>query len=413
MKKVFFTLITLFALLTGRAVGQVRQLDYFLDEGLRNSPLLRDYSNQLISSGIDSALARANYKPQVSLTSNNFYVPTINGFGYDPIVTNGGNYSAMLNINQNLASKRYLQTQFYGIRLTKDSIRNESKISEQDLKRAITSQYIVTYGDGQNLEFYNQVHELLATEDSVLKKLTQSNVYRQADYLTFLVTLQQQELQIKQIQIQYRTDLSTLNYLCGIFDTASCTLAYPSIQLSVNSDAANSIFYRKYVLDSLSLLNNLSLLKYNYRPRVTVYANGGYLSSFMYQAEKNIGAGIGLNLNLPIYDGNQRKLQIRKITLKKESVNNYRDFFKTQHSQQIALLKQQLVSTEALINDIDAQIKYAETLIKVNREFMAIGDAKISDVVIAVNNYLTAKNLLTQNNINRLQIINQINYWNR
>ncbi|MBN9485243.1 MAG: hypothetical protein BGO70_03065 [Bacteroidetes bacterium 43-93] len=413
MKGVLFTSIALFGLFIGRTVAQVRQLDYFLDQGLKNSPLLRDFSNQLISNGIDSALVRANYKPQVSFTSNNFYAPTINGFGYDPIVTNGGGYSAMLNVNQNLASNKYLQTQFYGIRLTKDSLSNEKRISERDLKRTITSQYIVTYGDEQNLLFYNQVHELLTSEDSVLKKLTQSNVYRQADYLTFLVTLQQQELQIKQLQIQYRTDLSTLNYLCGIFDTTVSALEYPGIQLAVNGDAINSIFYRKYILDSLSLENNLSLLKYNYRPRVTVYANGGYNSSLMYQAEKNIGAGIGLNLNLPIYDGNQRKLQIRKITLKKESVINYRDFFNAQYNQQITMLRQQLVSTEALIKDIDAQIKYAETLIKVNRRFMTTGDAKISDVVIAINNYLTAKNLLTQNNINRLQIINQINYWNR
>ncbi|MBS1780798.1 MAG: TolC family protein [Bacteroidetes bacterium] len=413
MKGVLFTSIALWTLFIGRTVAQVRQLDYFLNQGLKNSPLLRDFSNQLISNGIDSALVRANYKPQVSFTSNNFYAPVINGFGYDPTVTNGGGYSAMLNVNQNLASKKYLQTQFYGIRLTKDSLSNEKKISEGDLKRTITSQYIVTYGDEQNLLFYNQVHELLTSEDSVLRKLTQSNVYRQADYLTFLVTLQQQELQIKQLQIQYRTDLSTLNYLCGIFDTTVSALEYPAIQLAVNGDAINSIFYRKYILDSLSLVNNLSLLKYNYRPRVTIYANGGYNSSLMYQAEKNIGAGVGLNLNLPIYDGNQRKLQIRKITLKKESVINYRDFFNAQYNQQITMLRQQLVSTEALIKDIDAQIKYAETLIQVNRRFMTTGDAKISDVVIAINNYLTAKNLLTQNNINRLQIINQINYWNR
>jgi hypothetical protein len=44
---------------------------------------------------------------------------------------------------------------------------------------------------------------------------------------------------------------------------------------------------------------------------------------------------------------------------------------------------------------------------------METGDAKITDFVIAINNYLSAKNLLTQNNINRMQIMNQLNYWNR
>jgi hypothetical protein len=33
------------------------------------------------------------------------------------------------------------------------------------------------------------------------------------------------------------------------------------------------------------------------------------------------------------------------------------------------------------------------------------------DYVTAINNYLNAQNLLTQNSIDRLRIQNQINYW--
>jgi hypothetical protein len=36
----------------------------------------------------------------------------------------------------------------------------------------------------------------------------------------------------------------------------------------------------------------------------------------------------------------------------------------------------------------------------------------MKDYVTAINNYLQAQNLLTQNNINRLKILNQVNYWN-
>ena len=35
------------------------------------------------------------------------------------------------------------------------------------------------------------------------------------------------------------------------------------------------------------------------------------------------------------------------------------------------------------------------------------------DYVTAINNYLSAQNLLTLNNIARLKIVNQINYWNQ
>ena len=50
---------------------------------------------------------------------------------------------------------------------------------------------------------------------------------------------------------------------------------------------------------------------------------------------------------------------------------------------------------------------------KVNEKLLTTGDAKIPDFVIAINNYLSARNLLAQNNINKLQVINQINYWNK
>lgn len=411
MKSKVFLFISLF--LASQALGQMHDLEYFVTRGLANSPLLKDLNNQLIANQIDSELFLANYKPQVSMASDNFYPQVIHGYGYDPAITNGGNYSALINVNQSFIGRKHLNAEFAGLHIMHDSIGNQREISEHDLKRTITAQYITAYGDEQQLKFYNEIHHLLAEEDSILKQLTRSNVYRQSDYLTFLVTVQQQELQIKQLQIQHQTDVAMLNYLCGIFDTVSYALSYPSIKFNINENNSNSIFYRKYELDSLSLNNNLLLLNYSYRPRIAAYANAGYNSSLMYQAEKNFGTGIGLNLSMPIYDGHKRKLQTRKINLQQNSVKNYRNFFKAQYDQQLSMLTQQLASTEKLIDDINSQIRYSEALINVNKKFLSTGDIRISDVIIAINNYLTAKNLLTQNNISRLQIINQINYWNR
>jgi S1-C subfamily serine protease len=44
---------------------------------------------------------------------------------------------------------------------------------------------------------------------------------------------------------------------------------------------------------------------------------------------------------------------------------------------------------------------------------LVTGDVRIADYIIAIGNYLNAKNIITQNTINKLQIINQVNYWNR
>jgi hypothetical protein len=62
---------------------------------------------------------------------------------------------------------------------------------------------------------------------------------------------------------------------------------------------------------------------------------------------------------------------------------------------------------------IDDQIKYSESLIKVDTQLLQTGDVKIADLILAINNYLTVKNLKTQTTISKLQLVNQLNYWNR
>ena len=66
-----------------------------------------------------------------------------------------------------------------------------------------------------------------------------------------------------------------------------------------------------------------------------------------------------------------------------------------------------------LLADIDEQMKFSESLIKVDTKLMQTGDLRIADLILAINNYLSIKNLKTQTNITHLQLINQLNYWNR
>lgn len=411
MEKYLF--VFLLVAISTPSLGQTRDLDYYLKQGIENSPLLMDYANQIKSAQIDSQRMRAVYKPQVTAASGAYYAPVVNGYGYDAALTNSGSYAALVTVDQAIVSKGNLNTQIAATRLQRDSIANTRKISEQDLRRTIISQYVTTYGDLLQLNFNEKVIDLLAKEEGILKKLTETNVYKQAEYLTFLVTRQQQALQLKQLRIQFRTNLSTLNYLCGIYDTTYTALAEPVIATTVTPDISNSIFYRQYILDSMRGLNNIALLKYSYRPRLNAFINGGYNSSFLFEAYKNFGTSAGLNFSLPIYDGRQKHLQYEKIMLTEASRISYRDFFTRQYNQQVALLQQQLNATEALIDDINNQVKYAETLINVNGRLMETGDTRIADYVIAINSYLAAKNLLTQNSISRLQIMNQLNYWNK
>ncbi len=412
MQKNIFLIIVLTGSLFSCS-AQSNQLQYYIDNALHNSPLLKDYQNQVQLNKYDSLLIQASFKPQVTGSSINSYAPVIRGWGYDDIVTNGGGFATLVGVNKSLPNKKNLAAQFENIGLQNQSIANTSQITEQDLKRTIIAQYITADGSLQQLNVNKEISNLLYREEIILKKLTQSNVYKQADYLAFLVTLQQQDLLVKQLTIQYNNDLGTLKYLSGITDTATVLLQNPDINLKPLPGITQSVFFKQFKIDSLKLSNNKRLVDINYRPKVNLYADAGFNSTLAYSAYKNFGTSFGVSLIVPVYDGKQKQLQYSKIDIAEKTRASYQSFFSSQYRQQIAQLTQQLSATEDLITDINNQLKYTQSLIDVSGKLLGAGEVRITDYIIALNNYINAKNLITQNNISRLQIINQLNYWNR
>ncbi len=393
--------------------GQSYNVDFYIKMALQGSPLLKDIQNQVELNQYDSLLILAAAKPQVNGNSFNNYAPVVMGVGYDNAITNGANINAVISVSKQITNRKSLASQFENIQLQNQSLSNNQKINEQDLKRTIIAQYITAYNSLQQLNFNKEVNTLLTKEEGLLKKLTQSNVYKQTDYLSFLVTLQQQNLVIKQNTIQYKNDLASLNYLCGIRDTSFASLQNPDLHFDQIPIISQSSSYKKFEIDSLKLENNKKLIEVNYRPKMNVYADGGYYSSLAFTPYKNFGTSIGFNITVPIYDGQQKKVQYCKIGVSENTRKNYKTFFQNQFQQQIDQLIQQLKSTDELINDINNQLKYSQKLIDVNGKLLETGEVRITDYILALNNYINVKNLLTQNNTNRLQMINQLNYWNK
>jgi outer membrane protein TolC len=411
MKRVFILLFCTALFFNSRA--QQNNLDYFVNQAIASSPLLKDFQNQILSFSLDSQIIRAALKLQVNGISNNSYAPIIKGYGYDEVITNGQQVSALAQVSKSFLGGKTINTQIANLQLQSQAIANSVKMSEQDVIKTVTDQYIVTYGEQLQLDFYNEINGLLRKEDSLLKKLTQDNAFKQNEYLGFVVILQQQLLTTAQLETQYKFDYATLNYLAGVIDTTTTRLEDPQLSSKTFGDLTKSVFYQQFVLDSLKLANDRMLVDINYRPKINVYGDAGYNSSLNYLPYRNLGASIGLNMTIPIYDGKQRKLQYAKIDIQDRTRVYRKNFFFQQRNQQILQLMQQLNATDRLIDQIDKQIKYTETLIKVNEKLLAAGDIRLTDFILTLSNYFNARNLVTQNHITHLKIVNQLNYWGR
>lgn len=401
-----------FVLLTGQVRAQ-KTLDFYISAGIQNSPLLKEYQYQVQNNKIDSQRLRVSFGPQVNVNMAGSYAPVFKNWGYDGAISNVHSYNALINVSQKIIGKNNFENQNLVIQLQNLGIRNQGRISEQDLIRSITQQYITTYGDLQQINFNKDMLSLLKEEETILKKLTEKGVYKQTDFLSFLVNIQQQELRLKQLHIQYKNDLATLKYITGLTDTVLILLDAPPDLGNQVAGPEQTIFYQPFKIDSLKIEAADRQIDFGYRPKMSIYADGGYNSSFITAPYRNFGLSGGFTVAIPIYDGRQRKMLHLKNALAEETRKSYRDFFLNQYQQQINQLQQQLQLTEQFIEQTNTQIKYAEVLIKAERQQLITGDVRIADYIIAISNYLNAKYIITQNSISRLQILNQINYWNR
>ena len=411
MRSILIILFLVLVSQTGRA--QDKNLDYFVNLALQNSPQLRDFQNRLQSIRIDSLRLRAGLGPQVNAVSNNSYAPVISGTGQDEAITNIANINASVSVSRGIISKKNLQNQLEAVELQKLTVLNPAKITEQDLKKSVTDQYISVFGLWQQVRFFREELELLQKEEVVFKRLTSAGIYKQTDYLNFAVLMQQQDLQLAQIKNQFKNAFRSLNYLCGVVDTATHPLAAPSLRLEKLPELQNSIFYQQFVTDSLNLIIGAKQIDFSYQAKLNVFGEAGFNSSFAFQPWRNFGPNIGLNLSIPIYDGHQRKMQHDQITLSEQTRQYYRDFFTRQYGQQISQIALQLTDNQGLTGKISRQVTYTQALVDANFKLLETGQVSVTEYILALSNLLTAKNLLIQNEIERYQLINQLNYWCR
>ncbi len=393
--------------------GQKHELSYFIQQANNNSPVIKSYQNQVLSNQLDSQILAASLKTQFNFISNNYYAPVVKGWGYDEAITNIATLQGLLQASRNFLSRGHLAAQYLGISLQSRSLRDSLLLSAKDLQKTITDQYITAYGDMLTMNYTKELFDILQQEDVLLKKLAQSSVIKQTEYLAFDITMQQQELNYLQAQIQYNADYLTLNYLAGIHDTIITTLDQPLLADNLPNDFYNSVFYQRYITDSLRIANERRLIDYSYRPSISAYSDAGYNSSLQYLPYKNIGYSVGVSIKVPLYDANQKKFKYQKLDIEERTRQTNRDFFFNQYNQQLAQLNNQLHATELLFQKINKQVTYTKTLMTAYEKLLQTGDVKVSEFVTAVTNYVNAQNAYRQNSISRLKIMSQVNYLNQ
>jgi len=408
MIKSFYSTLILAVLIFGKVFGQ--SLDTYISAAIKNSPLLYDYNNQMLAGRFDSLLIIAAFKPQINQVSQAMYAPTGSGWGYDEAITNGGNYSAVVNVTQSLFNKKHISGQLQSIDLLNQTLKNNAKITVIDLKKSITAQYLTAYTDFMQYQFNQSVLTRLSDEQKIVKILVDKGVYLMTDYMNLQVLTTAQKIAISQSFLQLKNDVAVLNFICGVTDQQEINLVKPEIIVQNDPGYESSPLFAQFTIDSLKNTNNKQIIDLNYRPRLSAFADAGFNSIAPENIPHNFGGSFGVNFSIPIYDGKQRKLQYDKINLAENTRIYYKQYYSSQYKLQFGQLTSQLKLTENLIGEIGNQLSEQEKLIDLYRIEIEKGLIRFLDYLTVLNNYTATKNTFLVTEMNRLQIVNQLNY---
>jgi outer membrane protein TolC len=166
----------------------------------------------------------------------------------------------------------------------------------------------------------------------------------------------------------------------------------------------------KFHLDSLSINNSRKLIDLNYRPQLNAVANAGLNASPLIGIQYAYGFSVGLNFNMPIYDGHQRNLGYKKLEYSEDTRKNYKAFLSTQYKIQLQQIDEGLKANEAIKNQLNKQRTDIQNLLELNKQQLNTGAISITDYTINLRRLLDLQNDLNAAETKELLLINSYNY---
>ena len=420
MRMIFFLILT-FCL---SAVHAQNDLDYYLKKAEDNSASLNEIQNQYRINELQRELEEANNSAfQVSLTSNYLFSPYFNNngdiitanpgpdaIGYDVGITNGGLYSALVNVEKNIFNGGITNAVETQINIQQKQNKYNYDLERRNLQKQITDQYLTAY---KSLITFRLTKQILQNIDDQLKitgDLVAKGYEKTQNYLLLKIEYHSQQIALTENFQQYKNDLMQLNSLCGIKDTG--TVFIDSVLITMHDAKAGFSFTEKYKLDSLATVSRQQMFETKYQPQVKLFFNTGLNAVELDGIQRKFGLSAGVDFQLPIFDGGQKDITRQQNEISLSSINNFRnnaltniDNQKQNSASNIRLLRNNISSIDSLLD------QYNE-LIKLSDKQLQTGDITMIEYLNILQNYITLKKTKIEKEVNLQMEINNYNYWN-
>lgn len=408
--------------------AQKQNLDFYISKAKAFSPLIIQAQNENKIVGIDLELIKSILsRPEINVEASVLFAPIIshdnntnrfepvsngaaNYTGYDMALTDGGQYQAVVSLKQPLFTGSSYQTYSNKAAITRQINENYISLTVHELEKVVSHQYIICLKAEKSADISLELLKELENQLLIMQKLVENAIYKQSDLMLMQIEYENYKLNYETSQSDLRNNLSDLNILCGITDTAIVDLQDIDFQLK-NASAVSSEFLASYHLDSLNINAERSISDLKYKPQVNFFANTG-LNAVYLPTINRLGFSTGLAFSWNIFDGNQHKIQKQKSDVNLLTLDFEKQNFILQQEINKNNIRNQISSLDKRILLIDSQLNKYDQLVKVYHVQLTQGEISVIDFKNIVKDIAAKKQDRVLLDLEKQALIVSFNYWN-
>ena len=416
---------TVLALLCcGSLLAQKHDLPYFLSQAQNNSASIKESENLVRLGDLQSQIIKAqNTGFLIGATSDVLFAPffdsnskaieitttpSANAYGYDAGITNGGLYSAQINITKNLFNRSATQNLLLQNQLLSNSIALNSEDFRNNLVKNITDSYIAIYQLQLQEEFIIKTISDFDNRLKVVELLVKKGILLQSDYLLLQLDIENKNIELQQVQNSLQSSISTLQTLSGLDKISINKIELPVINELTSNDLA--FYEKKFENDRLQIVANQKVFENQYKPQISFYGNAGINAVEITDMYRKIGASAGLRLSIPIYDGHQRNVNAEQNRLRTENLEVYKLNSGLQRKNKLEELNRQITENDKAMQLLENQQKKYEQILEIYKGKLVQGQVSIVEYLSLMQNYKMSVYTKLQAQTNHWLLQSQLNY---
>lgn len=388
-------------------------LSDYLHAALKSNPLLGSAEQSKAAAQYQSESIRKGYNPQLQLGSHLIIPP-----GYDPAITNGGEFGAQIFGSYTLLDggvKKYeIEKGSYGV----ESGALNQKRTRADIIYSVSVAFVAAVKEKRELDVLEEGHALLKNYLQLVEQLHASGQGSEADILKTTVDLNNAEINIDAKRMSLENSLLALAQAAALparevtdVDTSIVGVSYDTTFMESRSiDLASQRLMLKQARIEAQIADA------RLAPTVSVVADAGALASLPTYAQglANVfGASVGISVSVPFLTTGSIKDQYKAAEANANSVSLQNDYNRNSLEQEFTTTKNYVMQARSQIASLKKNLVVANQNLLLSRARYASGSGLSLDVLDAIQMVnqirLAIEEARAQMEMNALKL-NRLNY---